>query len=420
MENSKKFYDIHCHAMDLSHPNLLAFLHRNDLPWYFPIVAMLVSIFPRMLDKYFKKMKNLLAVMENDITDFFLLMEYFLKDERKNILENGKLKIDTMFFDKIVLTPLMMDFGYKNIKTDTFYNIPPKKPIVKQVVDLFNAIKKYSEFELVKVTEKGEIEYDYRKIENKNKKLFEIYPFLALNTKNYTMEKMRTMLEKYFGDYSGKQEDFFRNMAEFDGDIENLGSNNFFGIKLYPPLGFDPSPTDEKVAYLYSFCSEKQIPITIHCSDGGFTVDKNAKKYTDPSNWENILKDEQYSKLKINFAHFGKQGKRLVFFPQKKWKKKILELIMQYPNVYTDFSCIAAKEDYYKSLEELSGKQEDYDKIKQRILFGSDFMINLIWSESYNHYLSNFSGTEHISTEDKELFCSINPERFLFGANKVN
>jgi len=52
---------------------------------------------------------------------------------------------------------------------------------------------------------------------------------------------------------------------------------------------------------------------------------------------------------------------------------------------------------------------------ESRILFGSDYVINLIWSESYNEYLYNFIQTNHLDDRQKELMCEINPKKFLFG-----
>jgi hypothetical protein len=49
-------------------------------------------------------------------------------------------------------------------------------------------------------------------------------------------------------------------------------------------------------------------------------------------------------------------------------------------------------------------------------LFGSDFVINLIWSHSYNEYLNNFIRTPLLDERKKELMAVTNPERFLFGS----
>jgi len=49
------------------------------------------------------------------------------------------------------------------------------------------------------------------------------------------------------------------------------------------------------------------------------------------------------------------------------------------------------------------------------LLFGSDFLINLLWSPSYNDYLCNFLETPYLTEEQKMAMCATNPERFLFG-----
>jgi len=411
---SKKFYDIHCHAMSLSHPNLLALIQEMELPWYFPFISVIRFFLPNIIEKRLNRIKNLLSVMENHIEDFFLLMEYYLKEDERGILEKNSLRIGDTIYNKIVLTPLIIDFGYKHIKTNSFYNIPPQKPIVEQVVDVFNAIKKYSHYELMKVKGWHRFEYWYKPVKKENK-LFEIYPFLGINPQNYTFDQLAEMLDKYFDGYTGDPQDFYENMGKFDGDIESLRSNYFAGVKLYPPLGFDPWPESvyerTKAEYLYEFCLYHRIPITTHCSIMGFMVDKNSKKNSSPLKWEKIL--QKYPELKVNFAHFGLERNLYRVFPKRKWEKIILKLITDYPNVYVDFSSLAFDHDYYSYLEDLIRSHRHGETLKERVLFGSDFMINLIWIDSYNQYLSTFFNTPHISDE-KERFCSINPERFLF------
>jgi len=66
--------------------------------------------------------------------------------EREKILW----KLPGAKFDKIVLCPLLIDFGYKNLNNkDCFYNLPPAKPIVNQVVDLINALWFYYNYDLI-------------------------------------------------------------------------------------------------------------------------------------------------------------------------------------------------------------------------------------------------------------------------------
>lgn len=133
------------------------------------------------------------------------------------------------------------------------------------------------------------------------------------------------------------------------------------------------------------------------------------EKLTSPSKWEKVL--ENYSKLILNLAHFGKHNH------SNEWQKKILELIINYPNVYSDISHRGFNDDFYKDLKEVINSYEDgaiREKIKTRILFGSDFMINLLKIDSYCQYFDFFSKTKHFTTDEKNYFCSINPRRFLF------
>lgn len=415
---SNKFYDIHCHAMNLSHPNLFAFLNRFkvDLSRVFsfsPIHS--GSHTPAMV-----RLANLISVMENDLGDYFLIWEYFLKND-KTLFRNGKLNINGQEYDKIILTPLIVDYGSNQLsnKFKIFYNIPPQKPVINQVVDIFKGIEKYLRFDLklVKIGDEMKVEYEHAE---KSKKLFEIYPFLGVNTANYKKNKLEDLLNKHFSKYdtitdNQKNSLFNEKMGTFPTNIySNDDDFNFYfsGVKVYPPCGFDPFPIDnkeefEKVELLYNFCVQKNIPITTHCSDGGFVTVENNEELTSPFYWENVLK--RHPKLKLNFAHFGWQSK---IFSGNKWRDKIIDLILQYENVYTDFSADAIEDKYYEDLNKLVF--EHPQKLKQRILFGTDYMINLTDVASYNEYLSYFVNTKYLDKFDKEYFGSINPQRFLF------
>lgn len=404
-----RFYDIHCHAMNLSHPNLSAFLRRINIRFVMTVFAPIVSIF---MGKTINRTKNLLSVMENDLGSFFLLMEEDIKNHSAAWQENqdGKgLKAGNRLYNKVILTPLMMDFGYKDMNDPSiFYGKPIEKPIVEQVTDLFNGIKKY--------------------LMESPDKLLEIYPFLGINTQNYTLEKIKIMLGKYFSEYNGTYERLRHNygsLTNFDGNIEKMGSNFFSGVKLYPPLGFDPWPEGnktemDKVEYLYGYCQKHRIPVTVHCSDGGFVVGKarDAEIRTSPKRWEKVL--EKYPKLKINFAHMGKTGKFWKVLTREQWTRQILDLVLKYDDVYTDFSCCGFSEAYYASLKALLEKyaNKQTEKLYSRILFGSDFMINLLYIDSYSGYIDIFLESPSFTNTQKHDFVFRNPERFMFVENR--
>ncbi len=408
----RKFYDIHFHAMNLAHPNILAFIRQIN--WQLLLLASpLASIAAAVGGRTIKNVQNLLSVMENDIGSFLMLVEYYLK--QNGLVSNDSLVIGGERFASIVITPLMMDFGYKNILTDTFYKIPPQKPIVSQVTDVFKGIRDYCATELIVEQENGRIKYDTAP--RKGRAIFEVYPFLGINTKNYDLAHVEKMLDKYFRDYNGSYNDFRTNLGRFNGDIDEMRSNYFAGIKLYPPIGFDPWPTGNKeelakVECLYTFCCGKDIPVTVHCSDGGFKLDRKAHELTSPVKWTEVLTRKRYQSLKLNFAHFGKQSrKKYLFLSRNDWRDKILRLIGEYPNIYADLSYVGTDMEHYRMLEEI---YQSNPHIAGRLLFGSDFMINLMDMESYNSYLEIFSGTDSFSASQKVDLCNINPEQFLW------
>jgi hypothetical protein len=414
MEN--KFYDIHFHAMNMAHPNILAFIKK--LNWRLLVLASPLAPVAAILGmEKIKNVQNLLTLMENDAGSFFMLVEYYLK-QQKDLVKDDRLIIDGQIYDSIIITPLLMDFGFKNIQTQTYYKLPPQKPIVSQVEDVFNGIAVYCANEL-HVETKGENTTCWI-VPRTTKAIFEIYPFLGLNTKIYNLPDIKKMLNKYFDNYQGRYANFRENLGKFDGDIKNMGSNFFAGIKLYPPIGFDPWPVADgatgeqaKVEYLYDFCCAKQIPVTVHCSDGGFELDKQAHELTCPERWAQVLK--KFETLKLNFAHFGKQSKKKLFiFSQNEWREVITRLIRDYPNIYADFAYVGVNDKHYKMLEDVCSANP---QICEKLLFGSDFMINLLDMESYNCYLDIFSKTASFKSHNaaqKRAFCNVNPERFLW------
>ncbi len=417
----RRFYDIHCHAMNLSHPNFLAVINR----FKFDKKMALSLLKPTAHSSSLTKIANLLSIMENDLGDFFLIWEYFIKTD-PNLFVNEKFKIAGNTYDKIVLTPLMLDFGINEQMRNTkkiFYNTPPQKPIIEQVMDVFNGIRKYMKYDiLISETSDKKVEFQYVDAK-RDKKLFEIYPFLGLNTRNLkTVEELKTkILDKYFIKYHTlKGNDLLKKFTDHQGkfaehiDDKHFDYNFFFaGIKVYPPLNFNPFPDKnlesleyEKVMYLYKYCEEKHIPITAHCSDGGFQITSNAVSYTNPEKWEKVL--QLFPKLKINLAHYGTESKKWFF---KTWRKKVIDLSLQYENCYTDLSCQAFDEKFYRTLSEDFTK---YPKLIDKMMFGSDFMIHLMWTNSYNEYISAFKDTKYLTNNQRDTICRINSQKFIW------
>lgn len=423
MEETRRFYDVHCHAMNLSHPNFSALLKRINRVKFFALLLYLqvfVPLSPKFRKILFEGSLNLLSLMENDIASFFLITEHFLRNDFWNHRDRAlRLHGGIGAYDRLVLTPLIMDFGYKQMERDVsdhaFYNIAARKPIAEQVIDVFNGIRGYMETELIRDPQTGGTRYAV--VPRSTPALFEIYPFLGINPANYSLAEVGDLLQKYFGNYRGSRESFFARMGRFDANIDEGGDRSHFfaGIKLYPPLGFDPCPDEDgefrKVDLLYRFCEARQIPITVHCSDNGFQTVRKSRLalYTSPVRWEKVLASYR---LKINFAHLGKRYV-LHLFPDGEWEGTILGYIDRYDGVYADFANCPG-DWYYRRLKGLIESSSRPETLRSRILFGSDFPINLLDVDSYNDYLRSFAATPHLTDGDRNLFGSVNPERFLF------
>lgn len=233
----------------------------------------------------------------------------------------------------------------------------------------------------------------------------------------------------------------------------NVGRNKLFsGIKIYTPTGYSPTNPilygDENNEGLYAFCQRNKIPITAHSSSSGFAtlsgsvfvnghiwkdgrvvyynneelifknkilkagkaIRERADLLNNPELWKIVAK--KFPKLKVNLAHFGGGDELLLAMnnPNDKslWSNKIIELISNPDyNFYTDISCYS--DDDYEVLTMLKNS-EIYPKIKHKILYGSDFFLNMLFDDSMSKTLQAIKA---IFAEDFEIIARENPKRFL-------
>jgi hypothetical protein len=409
-----EFYDIHCHAHTLSHPAFLALIQTLRARRLEAIYKQVTS-FEYLASSFFhrggEKLRNMLSVMENEPGDIFMLMEddlagvYAKTENKAPLIEDGLLSIGGQSYGKLVISPLLIDFNQAGTyKPDTYYDKYPKKKIDAQIVDVLLGIR------------------DYRRLRPNG--ILEIHPFLGINPKAYTAESLVAFLDRWFSGFSRGREKAKADFASMDRLVigeETNGRSPFAGIKLYPPMGFDPWPSDEsereKVEILYSFCEKREVPIITHCDDGGFRVLplEEAWHQTSPARYRPAL--EKFPRLMIDFAHLGNQySMSLRMTPLTEWREQIFSLMAEYPGVYADFSFNGALPDYYSTLvSALAALPDDRRRIAEsRIMFGSDFMVNLLKVPSYIDYFRIFSGSR-LEPSLKQAFGSENPRRFLFG-----
>ncbi|MGA6121632.1 amidohydrolase family protein [Sphingobacterium anhuiense] len=255
-----------------------------------------------------------------------------------------------------------------------------------------------------------------------------ILPFLAVDPRRINdSDPKQNLFELFIKAFDRKQAGFF------------------FGIKLYPSLGF--SPSDYRLRPIYEICQEFQIPIVTHC--GGELVStfderveiyedflpnitlapgKNRKEkafyLNDPLRWKVVL--DQYPHLKINFAHFGSEecfkskdlnGEGIedkLQYDQR--PQTIIELMKASKGVYTDFSFALTSPDIYSNFWEIL---KSNPIVQERLMFGTDFWVVLFnkgekFLEHQKHFVDLFK-------YDDLLFNKIfkdNADRYLFDVIK--
>jgi hypothetical protein len=222
----------------------------------------------------------------------------------------------------------------------------------------------------------------------------------------------------------------------------------------------------------YAACTSNKIPITCHCSRGGVfahdfmlyydylfpadDVSEDQKKeyfydyYVSPFAWERVLKD--FPDLHLCLAHFGGEEEwerdEGVSMP---WAEKCIEMAINplYPNFYVDLSyftfksidvvdcskvncdtpCVSSGkrvrrtpqcpqwEESVPAKEKLAAMIKKHPKLKQKILFGTDWYLIGSEKEKHGHYDNYFKRSiETLAEIDPELpayAMIINPKRFL-------
>ncbi|WP_343658870.1 amidohydrolase family protein [Chryseobacterium sp.] len=233
--------------------------------------------------------------------------------------------------------------------------------------------------------------------------------------------------------------------ADLESDKENLYSlfnlafsqhRPFFGIKIYPALGYDPC--DYRLWPIYEICEKYKIPVLSHCGGESITTDivndltiyegdkkvlhtkMNRKEVgyslNDPKRWSFVL--EKFPKLKLNIAHFGgyetwSKPSKVIYNGQTR-KETIFDFMQNYENVYADFSYNLIETNLSKNLREVLGTDQI---IRERTLFGTDYWVvskegDLL--KEQREFLTiiddNFSGLKL-----SELLTIDNPKKYLFG-----
>lgn len=166
----------------------------------------------------------------------------------------------------------------------------------------------------------------------------------------------------------------------------SLTGRGFVGVKLYPSLGYEIYSDEMKKVFKY--CQKHNIPILMHCTDGGFYYKDEFRSNSSPALWDPILAD--YPELKICFGHFGgDKNLTVTSIPSVSWTGKILQLMEHYPNVYADIAYHTGamkggteQSNYFKNIKYLM----NHDVYGSRVLFGTDYFLVRKQLKEKNHW----------------------------------
>lgn len=214
---------------------------------------------------------------------------------------------------------------------------------------------------------------------------------------------------------------------------KHLDVSPFWGIKLYPCMGYLPSDPD--LMAIFAKCEQYGIPIMVHCSAATVKTTKHRIKnieyydidgklqrirrrwfwgkdydwFNDPKHWLPVF--ARYPKLTVCFAHFGgiDQWKRYMAGKDNTWVHRIVWLMGMYPNVYADFSYTLHNRKAVLALKEL---MDENSRVCERVLYGSDYYM-LVREGHMRSIMVAFRTIMGDFNAKSVVF--INPRRFLFG-----
>ncbi|WIY27447.1 amidohydrolase family protein [Parasedimentitalea psychrophila] len=177
-----------------------------------------------------------------------------------------------------------------------------------------------------------------------------------------------------------------RDEASVQECLRAINELGFRGLKIYPRLGFAPDHP-ALMQRIYPRVAELGLPVMTHCSRGGVqgkdTCDYTGDGFTRPYAYRSVL--HQFPQLRLCLAHFGGQADWTAYLNagetrgRENWMEQIRDMIGggQYANLWTDISYTLFQfEDFAPILRLLlSGEQDASQRLRRRVLFGSDFYM---------------------------------------------
>ena len=381
------FIDCHCHAFNVV-----------DVPMYLTLTD---KIKMGTLSRLKIAMGALLNIADEDLAsnkiaehmDFIQFFERSIERNIEGLLKDIRtyLKASSIMTDdsEILITPLVMDFDELLIKEAP--DQAGKEPSVKEQ---YRRLKNAIDSSVIQGIPNARV-----------------CPFIGFDLRKLLRED----------DTLNNFKTFWGNNNTLGGNgIRNLESGKLLGIKLYPPIGFNPGPAPLPTGYedFYSWCCDNDIPLTVHCQTGSYSVgldEDEVDGFTTPENWKRLLEISDYNSLRINFAHFGGEtGTNEMFklYPldEDSWTYILIKLLKKYPNTYADISAYDYSKEIHRNnlvkIFELDDKNEFEGEFKlaDKLLWGSDVPMVVSGKSfknngmsSYKNYFQSFVDTIRLS-----------------------
>jgi len=177
----------------------------------------------------------------------------------------------------------------------------------------------------------------------------------------------------------------------------------FVGIKLYPPMGFQPIGNSETAQFgakqgykvygrrindelenLYGWCVDNQVPIKTH-GNNSIAARPGSGCNSSPEYWDRVL--SIYPNLHVNFAHFGgfdetKDGAKNCDpnVPVEDWDEIAARISQNRNRFYLDLgfwdgALLGGDTQHRRIIDKTRTLIAAYPKLKKRIMYGSDWTM---------------------------------------------
>jgi hypothetical protein len=227
------------------------------------------------------------------------------------------------------------------------------------------------------------------------------------------------------------------------GYCQRLLRPGFRGFKFYPPMGYqplgNPDPDIEASCLaFFSYCIAHDVPVFAHCTPHGFQAFEDAGLAGNPRYWRDLLSLDGYHELRLCLGHAGGGRYRLpdgtshgwyaadsnAWDDQDNWARQVVELCLEFPNVYCEVGHLEAmidgpssdarafEENFVRALTEPGSSP-----FASKCMYGSDAVMPGVvrhtrdFLESFHQLFERNSSK--LGQGEFDAFVSGNAERYL-------